>query len=234
MYSLVHWGTSSSGTLRSGSPSPGAVRYTQLRYTLQIQWGTPYKYSEVHPAEVQWGTPSWGAVSGRSASHANLRPVTALHCARLLDSTLEILWIVWIVWYLHFCHLALHSSWKKNCKAVSNKLMRNARPTQQRRKLKCSLFPKRKFVKLFRRETCCLPLQVNCHILVELRFSDRSVQNREVYSNLTLSSPTQGLSVRIVQVWIDEPELWVTNQIRTQFCRLFGITADLKVILLAP
>ena len=112
----MYWGTSSSGTLRSGSPSPGAVRYTQLRYTLQIQWGTPYKYSEVHPAEVQWGTPSWGAVSGRSASHANLRPVTALHCARLLDSTLEILWIVWIVWYLHFCLLALHSSWKRIAK----------------------------------------------------------------------------------------------------------------------
>ena len=101
---------------------------------------------------------------------------------------------------LAFLSLGTSQQLKKNCKAVSNKLMRNARPTQQRRKLKCSLFPKRKFVKLFRRETCCLPLQVNCHILVELRFSDRSVQNREVYSNLTLSSPTQGLSVCIVQV----------------------------------
>ena len=188
----MQWDTPSLGT---------PYRYSEAHLTSSVRYLQP-RYSEVHRAEVQW------------VEEALLTPICdpSLHCT-VLGSWIQ-LWKSYELCELCdtciFCHLALHSSWKKNCKAVSNKLMRNARPTQQRRKLKCSLFPKRKFVKLFRRETCCLPLQVNCHILVELRFSDRSVQNREVYSNLTLSSPTQGLSVHIVQVWIDEPELWVT------------------------
>ena len=72
--------------------------------------------------------------------------------------------------------------------------MWNPLATQQCRKLKCSLFQKGN--SSLSRETCCLALQVNCHILVQLRFFSRQLTAKYyLFSwNLTLSSATRGLN----------------------------------------
>ena len=56
----------------------------------------------------------------------------------------------------------------------------NPLATQQCRKLKCSLFQKGN--SSLSMETCCLALQVNCHILVQLRFFSRRLSKNTTCS----------------------------------------------------
>ena len=70
----VQWGLPQSALMYR---NPGALRCPTL-----VDWGTVYLVTEVQCTWytlVYWGTSSSGAVRGRSVSHANLRPVTALH-----------------------------------------------------------------------------------------------------------------------------------------------------------
>ena len=85
----------------------------------------------------------------------------------------------------------------------------NPLATQQCRKLKCSLFQKGN--SSLSMETCCLALQVNCHILVQLRFFSRRLSK-----NTTCSPELSRFQVQLevwinpaqVQIW-NEHELWV-------------------------
>ena len=85
-FTLTYWCTPSSGTVRftpecTNVPQPRCTEVPNssgLRYSVP---GTPW-FAEVQCTWytlVCWGTSSSGAVRGRSVSHANLRPVTALH-----------------------------------------------------------------------------------------------------------------------------------------------------------